>query len=112
VDEIDICHLGDLGHTLSEKEIKEIGSVDLLLIPVGGYFTIDYKEAQKVSDQLKPKILIPMHFKTDKCGLPISPLDDFLRGKSNVKWAKASEVTLNKRELPKEMEILVLEHAL
>lgn len=112
VDGIDICHLGDLGHTLSEKEVKEIGNVDLLLIPVGGYFTIDHKEAQKVSDQLKPKILIPMHYKTDKCNLPISPLDDFLKGKSNVKLAKTSEVTINKKELPEEMEILVLEHAL
>ncbi len=112
VDEIDICHLGDLGHTLSEKEVKEIGNVDLLLIPVGGYFTIDHKEAQKVSDQLKPKILIPMHYKTDKCGLPISPLNDFLKGKTNVKLAKTSEVTLNKKEFPREMEILVLEHAL
>jgi L-ascorbate metabolism protein UlaG (beta-lactamase superfamily) len=54
VDGIKICHLGDLGHILSEKELAEIGSVDILFIPVGGYFTIDAKEATRVAEQIKP----------------------------------------------------------
>jgi L-ascorbate metabolism protein UlaG (beta-lactamase superfamily) len=112
VDGMKICHLGDLGHILSEKELAEIGPVDLLLIPVGGYFTIDPKEATRVAEQIKPKILIPMHFKTKKCGFPIAPVEDFLKGKSNPKRPKASEVALEKRGLPQQMEILVLEHAL
>ena len=112
VDGMKICHLGDLGHILSEKELAEIGPVDLLLIPVGGYFTIDPKEATRVAEQIKPKILIPMHFKTKKCGFPIAPVEDFLKGKSNPKRLKASEVALEKRGVPQQMEILVLEHAL
>ncbi len=112
VDGIKICHLGDLGHILSEKELAEIGSVDILLIPVGGYFTIDAKEATRVAEQIKPKILIPMHFKTEKCGFPITPVEDFLKGKSNTKRPKASEVAFEKKTLPQQMEILVLEHAL
>ncbi len=112
VDGIKICHLGDLGHILSEKELADIGSVDILLIPVGGYFTIDAKEATRVAEQIKPKILIPMHFKTEKCGFPITPVEDFLKGKSNTKRPKASEVAFEKKTLPQQMEMLVLEHAL
>ncbi|MFB3885159.1 MAG: MBL fold metallo-hydrolase [Thermodesulfobacteriota bacterium] len=112
VDGIRICHLGDLGHILSEKELAEIGPVDILLIPVGGYFTIDAKEATRVAEQIKPKVLIPMHFKTEKCGFPITPVEDFLKGKSNTKRPKASEVAFEKKAFPPQMEILVLEHAL
>jgi L-ascorbate metabolism protein UlaG (beta-lactamase superfamily) len=112
VDGIQVCHLGDLGHLLSDKELAEIGPVDILLIPVGGYFTIDPKEATRVAEQIKPKVIIPMHFKTEKCGFPIAPVEDFLKGKSNVKRLKTSEATFDKATLPKQMEILVLEHAL
>ena len=112
IDNIQCCHLGDLGHSLSDKELAEIGQVDILLIPVGGFFTIDPKEATLVAEQIKPKILIPMHFKTEKCGFPISAVDDFLKGKKNIKRPKASETTFDKATLPQEMEIVVLEHAL
>jgi len=112
VDGMKVCHLGDLGHTLGEKELTEIGPVDVLFIPVGGYFTIDPAEATRVAEQIQPKVLIPMHFKTDKCGFPIAPVEDFLKGKLNLKRPKSSEVSLDKASLPKKMEVLVLEHAL
>jgi L-ascorbate metabolism protein UlaG (beta-lactamase superfamily) len=112
IDNVQICHLGDLGHLLSDKEMAEIGSVDILLSPVGGLFTIDPKEATQVAEQIKPKILIPMHFKTEKCGFPIAPVDDFLKGKKNIKRLKSSETTFDKATLPQQMEIVVLEHAL
>ena len=112
VDGMHVCHLGDLGHTLTDKEVSEIGPVDILLIPVGGYYTIDHKEATRVAQQIKPKVLIPMHFKTSKCTFPIAPVDDFLKGKKNVKQLKTSEAEFSKTALPKRMEIVVLEHAL
>jgi L-ascorbate metabolism protein UlaG (beta-lactamase superfamily) len=112
IDNIQLCHLGDLGHLLSDKELAEIGPVDILLIPVGGFFTIDSKEATRVAEQIKPKILIPMHFKTEKCGFPIAPVEDFLKGKSNTKQPKTSEIAFDQSTLPQQMEIVVLEHAL
>jgi L-ascorbate metabolism protein UlaG (beta-lactamase superfamily) len=112
VDGIRVCHLGDLGHSLSDKELAEIGPVDILFIPVGGYFTIDSKEASQVGEKVKPKVLIPMHFKTDKCGFPIAPVEDFLKGKKNIRRPKASEVTFDQASLPSKMEIVVLDHAL
>jgi L-ascorbate metabolism protein UlaG (beta-lactamase superfamily) len=112
MDNIQLCHLGDLGHLLSDKELLEIGPVDILLIPVGGFFTIDPKEATQVAEQIKPKILIPMHFKTEKCGFPIAPVEDFLKGKTNIKRPKVSEATFDKATLPQQMDIVVLENAL
>jgi L-ascorbate metabolism protein UlaG (beta-lactamase superfamily) len=112
IDNIQLCHLGDLGHLLSDKELAEIGPVDILLIPVGGFFTIDPKEATQVADQIKPKILIPMHFKTAKCGFPIAPVEDFLKGKVNTKRPKTSEINFDKKNLPQQMEVVVLEHSL
>ncbi|MDI7261185.1 MAG: MBL fold metallo-hydrolase [Thermodesulfobacteriota bacterium] len=112
VDGIRVCHLGDLGHILSEKELAEIGSVDILLIPVGGFFTIDPQEATRVAEQVRPKILIPMHFKTEKVGFPIVPVEDFLKGKPNPKRSGKSELAFDQGTLPQQMEIVVLEHAL
>ena len=112
VDGIQVCHLGDLGHVLSQEERTEIGPVDVLIAPVGGFYTIDAKEATRVAEMMKPKILIPMHFKTEKCGFPIAPVEDFLKGKTRVKRAGASEATFDKASLPQQMEVLVLTHAL
>ena len=112
VDGIQICHLGDLGHVLTQKELTEIGPVDLLLTPVGGFYTIDAKEAAQIAEAIKPKVLIPMHFKTEKCGFPIAPVEDFLRGKTGVKHPGVSEVAFEKTTLPQQMEIVVLTHAL
>jgi L-ascorbate metabolism protein UlaG (beta-lactamase superfamily) len=112
VDGITICHLGDLGHVLSDNEVSQIGKVDLLLIPVGGYFTIDAKEATRVAQQIKPRVVIPMHFKTEKCGFPIAPVEDFLKGKATSKRPGTSEISFDKGTLPEPTEIVVLEHAL
>lgn len=112
IDQVKVSHLGDLGHLLSHNELAEVGPVDILLIPVGGVFTIDPKEAAQVAEQIKPKVLIPMHFKTTKCGFPIAPVEDFLKGKSNVKRPKISEAAFDQPTLPQQLEIMVLEHAL
>jgi len=112
VDGIRVCHLGDLGHQLSDKQVAEIGTVDILLIPVGGYFTIDAKAASEVCNRLAPKVVIPMHYKTDKCDFPIAGVDEFLRGKGDVSQLSASEVEFKQGELPATTQIIVLKSAL
>lgn len=112
VDGINICHLGDLGHLLSPKQITDIGPVDIVLIPVGGYYTINAEQATAVSQSLKAKVVIPMHYKTTKCDYPISQVEEFLTGKKNVRRLNASEVEFRKEKLPEETEIVVLQHAL
>lgn len=78
IDGIRICHLSDLGHLLSKSQIEEIGKIDVLLVPVGGTFTLNSEGAVAVIGQLSPKIIIPMHFKTPAVNLPIDPVDEFL----------------------------------
>ncbi len=109
---VTFCHLGDLGHTLSDKQIAEIGPVDVLFIPVGGFFTIDASHASRVVEQLSPKIVVPMHYKTERCGFPIAGVEPFLQGKQGVKRMNSSEVDITKEGLPAQTEIIVLEHAL
>ena len=91
---------------------KEIGVIDILLVPVGGFYTIDSTEASQVCDQLKPNIIIPMHFKTAKCAYPIAEADDFLKGKTNVKRMGASEAEFEHKKLPVISEIMLLQPAL
>ncbi len=112
VDGIRVCHLGDLGHQLSDKQAAEVGKVDILLIPVGGAYTIDASAASRVGDQLKPKVIVPMHYKTNQCSLPISGVEDFLKGKKNVKKLEASEVEFKADGLPASTQIIVLKSAL
>jgi L-ascorbate metabolism protein UlaG (beta-lactamase superfamily) len=111
VDGINICHLGDLGHLLSDQQVAEIGEVDILMIPVGGFFTIDAGEATQVYDQIKPSIIIPMHVSNNKCAFPIARVDDFLRGKSNVEKVGSSEKEFAKTQIPSTTKIVVLEPA-
>ncbi len=112
VDSMKLCHAGDLGHVLTAGQILQIDKVDVLFLPVGGFYTIDASAAGKVVDQIKPRIVIPMHFKTAKCDYPISGVEDFLRGKSNMKRLDTSELDLSVKELPANTQVLVLKHAL
>jgi len=112
VDGVRVCHLGDLGHPLNDKQTAELGSVDILLVPVGGNYTIDAKVASQLCDRLKPKVIIPMHFKNDKCTFPIAGVDEFLQGKEGVSRPDASEVEFKQGELPASTQIIVLKPAL
>lgn len=112
VDGVRVCHLGDLGHQLNDKQVTELGSVDILLIPVGGNYTIDAKVASQLCDRLKPKVIIPMHFKNDKCAFPIAGVDEFLQGKEGVSRLDASEVEFKQGELPASTQTVVLKPAL
>jgi len=109
---VGVCHLGDLGHRLSDKQVTEIGPVDVLLIPVGGYFTIDAKDATGVCNRLKPRVVIPMHYKNERCTFPIAGVDEFLKGKEDVSRPDASEAEFKAGELPVSTRIVVLKPAL
>ena len=113
VDGIKVCHLGDLGHRLSDEQVAELGKIDILLIPVGGNFTIDAKVATEVGSKLAPKVIMPMHYRNDRCsGFPVSGVDDFLQGKAGVSKPDASEVEFKQGELPATTQISVLQPAL
>ncbi len=111
-DGLRVAHMGDLGHTLGKGTLHDMGSIDVMFLPVGGFYTIDPREATMVMESVKPAITIPMHYKTPKCEFPIAPVEDFTKGKGGVRVEKAAEVEITKGALPEKPEILVLQHAL
>ena len=112
VDGVRVVHMGDLGHLLTDSQVVDIGKVHVLLIPVGGNFTIDARTAQEVCDQVRPRIIIPMHYKNDKCTFPIGGVEEFIKGKTNVTQVSGSEVAITVPELPTSPQIMVLKPAL
>ena len=112
VDDVRVAHLGDLGHVLSEEQIREVVPVDVLLIPVGGLYTIDGRAASQVAEALVARIVIPMHFRTARCGFPIADAEPFLKGRANVRKIDGSEVEFTKESLHEATETVVLKPAL
>ena len=112
VDGISVCHLGDLGHMLSDEQAAAIGKVDVLMAPVGGNFTIDAETADAVIEKLKPAVMIPMHFSNDRCpDFPVAGVDSFTDGKSNVTVMNTSEIEYKAGGLPESTGIVVLKPA-
>ena len=113
VNGITFCHLGDLGHTLTGDEVTQIGPIDVLMIPVGGNYTIDFKAADKVIEQLKPRIVFPMHYQTERSlKFQAVTAGPFLEGKLNIRWITNSKIELKADQLPRETQIYVLRHEL
>lgn len=109
--DIRLVHLGDLGHTLDAATVKALGRVDVLLVPVGGFFTIDHNEAAAVVDSLDPRLVVPMHYKTAKVDFPISGVEPFLSTQQNVQRAGTSNLETTRTALPAVRTVIVLDHA-
>jgi L-ascorbate metabolism protein UlaG (beta-lactamase superfamily) len=108
VDGIVMCHLGDLGHVLSEDMVRQLGNIDILFIPVGNVFTIGPHEAWDVVRLLNPRIVIPMHYRVGGLSLSIKPVDTFLEGAEKDSIVKVgNEIDFEKEDLPDELEVWV-----
>jgi L-ascorbate metabolism protein UlaG (beta-lactamase superfamily) len=104
-----IVHIGDLGKQLTPAQLKEIGPVDVLLVPVGGYYTIDAAGAAQVVRAIKPRVVIPMHYKTDATRkLPISTEAEFMKRFKTVRRA-GHTLELSPDSLPKETTVYHME---
>jgi L-ascorbate metabolism protein UlaG (beta-lactamase superfamily) len=108
IDGLHLCHMGDLGHKLDPSQIAAIKPVDILMIPVGGFFTMDTRTAAEVAASTGTKIILPMHYKTTKSSLPIGTLDNYLADKKNVRQVASSSFEITKANLPTVTEIVVL----
>jgi L-ascorbate metabolism protein UlaG (beta-lactamase superfamily) len=110
MDGIRFCHVGDLGHVLTPEQVQSIGAVDVLFVPVGGFFTLDPSKVDLVIAELNPKIVVPMHYKTGYTpDLPIQGPEAFLKNEKNVKRLGSATFEITKDSLPKEREVWVLE---
>jgi L-ascorbate metabolism protein UlaG (beta-lactamase superfamily) len=110
VDEVTICHLGDLGHVLTAEQVEEIDNVDVLLLPVGGVSTINAPMAAEVVRQLEPKVVIPMHYKTKALKWELEPVDRFLK-EIGVKQVSAQpKLSFTKPSLPDNTQVFLLDY--
>jgi len=111
---INFCHLGDVGVMLTPDQVSQIGPVDVLFVPVGGYYTIDASVATQVVDALKPKIVIPMHYQTPMLSPSIAkvlaPADAFVQGKEQSPESEKHTVVLKKETLPQTTQVLVMKY--
>lgn len=108
VDDISVSHLGDLGHELDSKQLDLLVGADILLVPVGGKYTIDAKKAVEVVSQIEPRMVIPMHYKYKGINLDIDGVDKFVK-ELGVKPTEEEKLKISKKELPQEdMELVIL----
>ncbi len=109
-EELKICHLGDLGQKeLTPEQVDKIGQVDVLMIPIGGNYTISAKEAIKIMSQIEPGITIPMHYHLPKLKIKLDGLDQFLKTLGIKKLEPLAKLSFKKKDiLPEEAKIVVL----
>jgi len=110
VDEVSICHLGDLGHVLTAGQVEEMEHVDVLLLPVGGVSTIDAPMAAEVVRQLEPKVVVPMHYKTEALKRKLEPVGGFLKEMGLKEVSSQSKLSLTRANLPASTQVFLLDY--
>jgi L-ascorbate metabolism protein UlaG (beta-lactamase superfamily) len=111
VDGFRIVHLGDLGHLLTDAQVKAIGQPDILMVPVGGVYTLNGSDAKKVVEQLKPRhTILPMHYAIPNVYEDLLSAEEFLDEQKNVKKIAKNELLLDVEARPPEAPSIVLLH--
>lgn len=106
---IRFCHLGDFGQKqLTDEQLEKIGTVDILMVPVGGSYTISFTEAQKVVSQIDPKIIIPMHYSLPKLTIELDDVNKFLKVMGKNAIEPQDKLNLKASALPKEGETSII----
>ncbi len=108
---IRLCHLGDLGQSeLTAEQIDKIGNIDILMLPIGGVYTISAKEAIKIISQIEPKIIIPMHYQIPNLKIKLDGVDKFMKVMGLGKIDSLSKLSIKSKDLlDKETKIIILE---
>lgn len=108
-EDIRICHLGDLGTDLSEKQLEEINGVDILMIPIGGKYTIDHKKAVELIKKIEPSITIPMHYRINGSTADIADEKKFCSEIGNCSKERPVKINMKKKDLvEKRMEVVIM----
>lgn len=113
IDGISIVHCGDLGHKLGDSEIDQLDGVDVVLIPVGGFYSLDAETAASVVTQLEPRVVIPMHYQrpglNQKVFSSLAPVSLFLKEMGKEGVTPVAKLKVTKDSLPQETQVVVLE---
>ena len=107
IDDLKLAHLGGLDHLLDDKKTEELNGVDILLVPVGGTFTLDVKQAAKLTVKIQPKIVMPMHYQLPGLAYKLSAVDDFLKALGEEKIKPVDSLTVSRDRLPEERQLVI-----
>lgn len=112
MDDLRLAHLGDIGHTLSEKLVEQIGDIDILFLPVGGFYTINPRQAaSEIVQSIEPSVIIPMHYKLpgmkDDIFGKILPVEEFLK-EVGLNVEKTEKYVVKKEDLGEEQKLVLL----
>ena len=110
IDDVSVCHLGDLGHVLTSEQVEELDNVDVLLLPLGGVSTINAPIAAEVVRQLKPAVVVPMHYKTEALNRELEPVERFFKEMGVEEVNSQPKLSLTKSSLPATMQIFLLDY--
>jgi L-ascorbate metabolism protein UlaG (beta-lactamase superfamily) len=110
MEDVRVCHLGDIGHAPTPDQVEEISGVGVLLIPVGGSTTIDGAAAAEVVNLIEPRIVVPMHYKTEVIKDDLGPLDRFLKELGATQAEPQTKLTVTRSSLPHETQLMLLDY--
>ncbi len=110
IDEVKVCHLGDLGHVPTTEQVEQMSGTDILMVPVGGGSTLDAAAAAETIGLLEPRLVIPMHYKTEVVKIELDPLDRFLKQMGVKEVETQPKLNVTKSNLPPETRVLVLDY--
>lgn len=108
LDEVRFCHLGDLGHALTDEQAEALSDIDVLLVPVGGGRALDTVAANEVIGQIEPKIVVPMHYRTNLGDTDLQDLERFTKELGLEQVEPREKLTIRKSDLPESMQVVVL----
>jgi L-ascorbate metabolism protein UlaG (beta-lactamase superfamily) len=109
MDDLAICHLGDLSHVPTQNQVEDMGSIDVLLIPVGGQNALNSAQAAEVISLIEPQIVAPMHYNLPGLEIKLDPVEKFLKEMGITKAEKIEALKVTKSSLPEETQIILLE---
>jgi len=108
-EELRLAHLGDLGTKLNDEQLEKLKGVDVLMIPVGGIYTLDAVKAAEVVNQIEPRIVIPMHYKIPGLKIKLDPVDKFCSEMGVKSYEPEEKLRLTKKDLPADdLKLVVL----
>lgn len=110
MDDLVICHLGDLGHVPTTKQVEQLSNVQVLLVPVGGHSTLNAAQAAETISLIDPKLIVPMHYATPATSRELEPLDKFLKEVGAGAVAPQAKLTVTKSSLPDNPQVILLEY--
>lgn len=107
--DLTVCHLGDLGHVLSETQVEAMPKIDVLLAPVGGRHTLDAPKAAEVISYLEPGLVVPMHYQVEGTPLQLDPVERFLKEMGMPAPEPVGVLKVTRDQLPEETQVILME---